>query len=193
MYLDMSEQARKIHTMENIRENQTLGIATAKVFVSPKSYLPANIERFLSLNGKFVLAAKEPIEDIDLVSQWGQVNDAAIWRYHFRNKVDSSNFDLLLHVKSEAYLPEVPPCIQEGLDAGCEELLWQAALSCQRLSHHFNPKVTPVRSYLAANKLIVKPTDKNLGLSVFTTDQYLPALTSHLRDGPYEKVDPPPF
>ena len=193
MYLDMFEQARKIYATEQLRENQTLGIVTAKVFISPKSYLPANIERFLCLNGKFVLAAKEPIEDIDLVYQWGQVNDAAIWRYHFRNKVDSSNFDPLLHVKSEAFLPEVPPCIQEGLDAGCEELLRQAALSRQRLSDRFNPKVTPVRSYLAANKLIVKPTDKNLGLSVFTTDEYLPALATHLREGPYEKIDPPPF
>ena len=58
MYLDMSEQARLIHATENLRKNQTLGIAAGKIFISPKSYLPANIERFLSLNGKFVLAAK---------------------------------------------------------------------------------------------------------------------------------------
>ena len=121
------------------------------------------------------------------------MNDAAIWRYHFRNKVDSSNFDPLLHVKCEAYLPVVRPWIQEGLDAGSVELLRQAAISRKRLSDHYNPKVTPVRSYLAANNLIAKPTDKNLGLSVFKDAEYLPALAQHLHDEPYEKLDAPPF
>ena len=39
----------------------------------------------------------------------------------------------------------------------------------------------------------MKPTDKNLGLSVFTTYEYLPALEHHLRTGPYERCDPHPF
>lgn len=65
MYLDMSGQARLIYETLHLRPSELMGISHSEVFISPKSYVPSDVEHFLSLNGKFVLHDKEPLSDLD--------------------------------------------------------------------------------------------------------------------------------
>lgn len=83
-----------------------------------------------------------------------------------------------MYVRSNALVPEeIPDVIQQGLDAGAKELLQRAALSRVILADNLNrqrlnPKVAAVRQYLADNDVVVKPTDKNLGLAAFPASTY---------------------
>lgn len=191
MYLDMSEQARLIFETLHIRPNELLGISRSEVFISPNAYVPSDVETFLSLNGKFVLHTKEPLDDTDLLLSWSQVETTALWAFFFKN-ANKKPFDARLHVSSDALIPEgIHPHVQEGLDAGAQELLSQAAHARSLWSDRANPSVAPVRSYLKNNQLIVKPTDKNLGLAVLTLNEYESALEQHIRDGPYELAELP--
>ena len=112
-----------------------------------------------------------------------------MWGFWFRNQKHNPDFVRELHVRSEATIPEdIPPQIQEGLDDGLRELLSQAASARQLWTHRLNPKVTPVRDYLKDNNLMVKPTDKNLGLAAFPALLYYTEMVKHIKEGPYEEV-----
>ena len=55
MYLEMSKHTQKIYSVGTLQENKCMGIGFQLVFKSVDTYLPYDIERFLCLNGKFVL------------------------------------------------------------------------------------------------------------------------------------------
>ena len=196
MYLDISEQARNILAAEEIRENELYGLChPATVFKFSGVSLPPDVERFLALNGKFQLHPREPLDDLTLLQHWTTAEYKALWDFWFRNKKQPySRFSIDLHVKSDALVPDdIPDVIQQGLDAGCAELLSQAAHArsvCSENSsrQRLNPWVSAVKSYLITNDIMIKPTDKNLGLSAFPTSLYRAALASHLSAGPYELV-----
>ena len=189
MYLDMSEQARKIYSFSELRMNEIQGVGVATIFISPNAYVPADVERFLSLNGKFCLHAPSPPDDLTLLEQWNTVMDRALWSFYFRNSAKGPLVDPDLYVKTHAMIPEgIDDRIWEGLDAGASELLEQAAAARRHWTDVVNPGIAPMRQYLAVNQLIVKPTDKNLGLAVFTAQEYAPAVAKLLSDGPYESA-----
>ena len=191
MYLDISEQAQKHIALSSLRENELLGVAKATIFISKDAYLPSHIEHFLSLNGKFVLAEKRPLDDTTLLLQWAEVERQALWAYFFRNE-KKSTYDPRMYIRSDALIPEsIPSVIQEGLDAGARELLSQAASSRLRKAYGVNPRVAPVKEWLLTHQLIVKPTDKNLGLAAFTAKEYIAAVINHIDNGPYECVHEP--
>ena len=188
MYLDVSEQAQKIFALENLKVSETLGVTYCHVFLSPKSYLTTDVERFLCLNGKFCLNFKEPLDDRTLVEQWGLMETKAMWAYVFRQQSRKKDYDPRLLVPSDAIIPELPYGIEEGLEAGMLELLRQAAHARTLMSDRANPGVPPVRAYLQKHSLLVKATDTNLALAVFTKDEYVPALMNLIKEGPYESV-----
>ena len=47
--------------LKNLRENKILGVVKPTIFISPKASLPAQVEKFWLLNGKFVLATQNPM------------------------------------------------------------------------------------------------------------------------------------
>lgn len=190
MYLDMSERARLIYSVGQVGENETLGVRRpAPIFKSPVVTIPFEIEHFLTLNARFNLHPREPLDDFTLLEQWGVVEDRALWGFWFRNH-PRANYNPEFHVRSDALIPEgIPPEIQQGLDEGAKELLRQAALSRQNWTERPNPRLSAVKLYLKENSLIIKPTDKNLGFSIFPTTEYREAVGRHISTGPYTPLD----
>ena len=121
MYLEMSEQARKIYLVGMLRENECMGIGFQLVFKSVNTYLPHDIDRFLCLNSKFVLHKHKMLDSDSLYESWSEVERLVHWRYFFRNK-NSSDYNPELYVKSDLYPTEVDPIVQEGLDNTYREL-----------------------------------------------------------------------
>ena len=117
----------------------------------------------------------------------------ALWGFWFRNQKSAiSRAHHELYVRSNAVVPEgIPSEIQQGLDAGAKELLSQAALARQQWTDALNPKVMAIREYLTSHDMMVKPTDKNLGLSGFPRTVYNTALENHLASGPYAPFTSP--
>ena len=193
MYLDMSEQARLIYATGEIRENELLGLwRPAPVFKGSNTNLPGDVERFFALNGKFTFHVRAPLDDLTIVQQWAQVEHKALWGFFFRNKEAAFDYNPALYVESDALIPDsIPDDIQRGLDAGRDELLSQAAVARRHWTQGLNPKLSSVMAYLKENLLMVKPTDKNLGLAAFTKGEYIHALHDHIKNGPYERVIAP--
>ena len=175
MYLDMSEQARLINSISEMKENELYGLwCPAPVFASPGIIIPPSIDRFLALNAKLCLHSREAPDDDTLLEQWSQLEHTVIWKFFFRNEKNKNKKDYIpaLHVHSDAMYPDsIPQSIQQGLDAGFRELLSQAASSRAIEADRLNPRVAAVKRFLKENRLVVKPTDKNLGLSVFHADE----------------------
>ena len=194
MYLDMSEQARLIYSVGETHMSELFGLCRpSKIFRAPGCTLSAEVEWFLALNGKFTFHPKKPLDDQTLTEQWSNVESTVMWGFWFRNQKTNRNFVQQIHVRSEAVIPEgIPLQIQEGLDDGLRELLSQAASARQLWSDRLNPKVTPVKDYLKANNLMVKPTDKNLGLAAFPASLYFFEIVKHIKEGPYEEAVYPP-
>ena len=188
MYLDMSEQAQLIYSVGETKENELMGIAFRSIFKEPNTIMPHSVERFLSLNGKFVLHPRAPIDDLSLCESWANVESTVHWSFFFRNKKSTGNFIRQLHIQSDALLPDNPDEIQQGLDRAREELLRQAAISRSKFSEGLNPEVSAVRLFLIENNIVVKPTDKNLGLAAFSKKTYTRNLIQHINDGPYEQI-----
>lgn len=132
MYLDIGKGARNISALEEIRDNELYGLwhpATVFKFLG-KSLLP-DVVRLLALNAKFQLHPRELLTDLTLLKHWTTAAYKALYSFWFRDKKQpNSRVSSDLHVKSDALVPDaIVDVIQQGLDAGCAELLSQAGHS----------------------------------------------------------------
>ena len=178
-----------IIALEDTRENELLEVGKSEVFISPGVFVHPQISKFLSLNGKLCLRADAPLDPETLLEQWSEVERIVLWKFYFR-KTPRSTPDTRLYIRSYALIPtDLDSLIQEGLDTGARELLSQAAASHHQWTDKPKPWLTPVQAYRQKNKLIVKPTDKNLGLGVFAAQPCVVALAHYLSSGPYQRVE----
>lgn len=175
VYSELSDSCRmKIEiALTKTWEVDSLRSAKPGVFQHESISLPEEIEFSLSVNHKFILHQEPLKHDVDSAKE--SFRRTVRTRWLFRDKTDS-DFIAKFHVKNEDWDP--PPAsksIEQGINEAMVVLdnhVSQAYASIPSNPTHLNMRWVTVQDYLAKHKLLVKLTDKNLGLAVFPTSWY---------------------
>lgn len=184
VYSELSDSCRmKIEiALTKTWEVDSLRSAKPGVFQHDSISLPEDIEFALSVNHKFILYQEPLKHDVDSAKEIFRRTVRTRWL--FRDKTDS-DFISKFHVKSDAWDP--PPAsrsIEQGIDEAMvvlDDCVSRAYMSIPSRSTHLSKWVN-VRDYLADHQLLVKLTDKNLGLAVFPTSWYDAKILQMLAD-----------
>ena len=171
-----------VHMLNTLRDH------SPGIFKQPGVTLPSDIEYSLALNHKFIL---HQIPDPQLVyDAFERLIRSVRIRWHFRNKQDT-HYDPRFHVANPDWNPpEAAEHIERGIQEGMKVVASQLRSLNQNDTHRSNPNWTKVQEFLQSRSLLVKLTDKNLGLAVFTVEWYRERVyDDHLSDNLTYRMD----
>lgn len=197
MYSVLSDRCRMKIEFALMKTWEADSIRSAKpgVFQHNSVSLPEDIEFMLSVNHKFILH-QEPLKH-DVENAKLTFRRTVRLRWLFRDKTDS-DFIAKFHVKDDRWQP--PPAsaaIEQGISAAMvvlDDSVSRAYASIPAYPAQLNFKWASVRDYLREHSLLVKLTDKNLGLAVFPVSWYDTTLLQMLADtNTYEWVTEVPI
>lgn len=140
------------------------------VFKGPGVALLPAVEYKLALNTKFIL--HHTPNALKVLQAWPQLERSVRLRWHFRN---SERTPSKFYVPKKDWTPPRDtwnPVIEQGLDEGRSLLFNQTAALNPLDLHRSNPDLKLLRSELQSSSLLVKITDKNLGVAVISKDWY---------------------
>lgn len=163
-------------------EVETLRTAKPGVFKADNVVIPEHIEYMLSVNHKFILHQDPTKHDVDegkLALQRSVRN-----RWFFRDKI-SNDFIPRFHIPNPQWEPPTAsPAVEQGIRAAFAVIDSQVSRalssSAPRSAGHY--KWSEARDWLQENALLVKLTDKNLGLAVFPVTWYDTTILQMLSD-----------
>jgi hypothetical protein len=158
------------------------------VFKGPGVVLLPSVEYKLALNTKFILHHSP--NALKVHQAWPQLERSVRIRWHFRH---SERTPSKFYVPRKDWMPPPElwnPVIERGLAAG-KDLLFNLAADLNPLdAHRSNPDLRLLRSQLQSSSLLVKITDKNLGVAVLSKDWYTSQCHAMLADmSTYDSVD----
>lgn len=195
VYLSLNEECRLKLGIAFLREWEADSLRAAKpgVFQATGVQLPEDIAYSLAVNHKFILHPKP--QDHDVAQAKERFVRSVRVRWQFRNEPSKpEGFVPKFHVGNPFWQPQkASKAIELGLDKAMAALDSQVgqALATMAISapSHGNMNWTRVQKFLEDNNLLVKLTDKNLGLAVFTKEWYLSETIKMLSDQQtYRKV-----
>jgi hypothetical protein len=187
MYLDLDEDSRHKITVSFMREWEADSLRDAKpgIFKQQGIEIPEDVEYSLAVNHKFILHSKPQDHDVNLARDMFRRTVRIRWM--FRN-THNKEFLPKFHVPNPNWQPqEASPAIELGIDEAVREIdhqvgeaLARAAIAAPR---HGNMNWTRVQDFLDKQQLLVKLTDKNLGLAAFKKDWYIEQINLMINDG----------
>jgi hypothetical protein len=151
------------------------------IFKGPWVVIPRHIEYKLALNCKFILHHSP--NSLRVHQAWPHLERSVRLRWHFRN---SENRE-----QSKFYVPKkswMPPAdqwndaIEKGLRMGKDLLFERTAALNPADTHMSNPDVRSIKDFLQSSELLLKITDKNLGLAAISKPWYLEECKRMLAD-----------
>lgn len=158
------------------------------IFKGPGVVVPKALEHKLALNLKFIL--HQPPKLLRVHQAWPLLERSVRIRWHFR---DNQRIPSKFYVPKKDWMPPQDkwnPVIEEGLQMGKELLFSQTALLNLGDSHKSNPDLRSLQSFLQSSSLLVKITDKNLGVAVLEKEWYQSQCTALLADmSTYDLID----
>jgi hypothetical protein len=165
-------------------ELETVRTAQPGVFKPANLTLPEDIEYMLSVNHKFILHRAPTRHDVGNAKE--RFCRTVRTKWHFRNK-ERGNFIPKFHVPNTYWEPpKASAFIERGLEAAMGVLdaqVHQALLAiAERPAVRKFSNWTRVQEYLEDEGLLVKLTDKNLGLAVFPAKWYDATILQMLAD-----------
>lgn len=189
--LSLSSRLKIAAALSRTWELETVRTASPGVFKLPGVELPDDIEYALAVNHKFILHQTPSLSDIDEAKK--RLYRTVRNRWFFRDKT-SKDYIPKFHVSNPYWQP--PPAssrIEQGLEAAMTVLDSQCSRALASMA--LRPAALPfsswakVRDYLGSRRLLVKLTDKNLGLAVFPVSWYDTLMLQMLADSTvYEHV-----
>jgi len=140
------------------------------IFKGPDVVIPHYIEYKLALNCKFILHHSP--NSLRVHQAWPDLERSVRLRWHFRN---STRVPSKFYVPKKSWMPpadEWNHAIEKGLEKG-KDLLFEktAALNPSQL-HRSNPDLRSIFDFLQSSNLLLKITDKNLGLAAISKPWY---------------------
>jgi hypothetical protein len=164
-------------------EADSIRSAKPGVFQHESVTLPDDIEYMLSVNHKFILHQKPEKHDVEKAKRL--LCRTVRTRWLFRDKTDS-DFIAKFHVKNDNWIPpKASKAIEQGLTDAMERLDYSVGRAFASIASKPTPKNyqwSSVRDYLQEKNLLVKLTDKNLGLAVIPIQWYDSTLLQMLAD-----------
>jgi hypothetical protein len=196
LYCSLSDSCRIKIAFSFLREWEADSLRASKpgVFKHEDVYLPTDVEYCLAVNHKYILHPSPQDHDVEQAKE--RLVRAVRIKWQFRNQASRKEYIPQFHVKNPFWEPQTAsPAIELGLDEATEEIDHQIGRALSRIASEAprqrNLNWTRVRQFLQDNDLIVKLTDKNLGLAVFPRQWYTEQVTKMLQDEyTYERVSP---
>lgn len=158
------------------------------VFMGEDVAIPRHLEWQLALNLKFIMHHNPNPSKV--FPAWQHLERSVRLSWHFR---DSERPQSKFYVPKPTWQPPADqwnPAIETGLRVG-KDLLFEriAALNLSR-GHRSNPDLRQLRSFLELNNILLKITDKNLGIAAISKDWYLDHCARLLSDAStYDVID----
>jgi len=187
MYLSLNDTSRHKISLAFMREWEvdSLRAAAPGIFKFDGVEIPEDIEYTLAVNHKYILHSRPQEHDVTQARDAFIRNVRVRWQFRYSQ---NKEFEPKFHVPNPTWQPQpASPAIELGIQEAVEEIdrqigqaLSRAALSAPR---HGNMNWTRVQRFLKDNMLLVKLTDKNLGLAVFTKEWYISEVTKMLTEG----------
>jgi hypothetical protein len=154
--------------------------ASSGIFMGPGVVVPPLIEHQLALNLKFIFHHNPNPLRVHLA--WPQLERSVRIAWHFRHSHrEQSKF----YVPRKTWMPDPEqwdPAIEEGLRRGKDLLFERTADLTLAGTHRPNPDLRQLKSFLESNRILMKITDKNLGVAAISKDWYLEQCGALLSD-----------
>ena len=158
------------------------------LFMGVGIVIPKHIEWQLCLNLKFILHHNP--NPFIVHPAWEQLERSVRLRWHFR---DSSRPQSKFHVPKPTWQPppeQWNPAIEAGLRVGKDLLLERVAALNLRRSHKSNPDLRQLKVFLESQQILMKITDKNLGIAAISKTWYQDQCSRLLDDNlTYDQID----
>lgn len=183
-YFSASLNARRIFHFSQLSVYQADHWREAEpgIFKLPGLSLPYEIEYILSLNHKYVLRQEL---DFDLVKDaYLHFQRTVRTKWLFRNKEQNSKYIPRFHVRNATwYPPQAAKHIELGLKKGMELLRAQLnAIPENLVAQYHTIGWKKVHRFLHDNEILLKLTDKNLGLAALPKKWYQDEMDRLLSD-----------
>jgi hypothetical protein len=158
---------------------------TNRAFQNPFALdVPAAVRTLLSLNLKFI--PRPPVDKDMVLSGYGKLERAVRLRAFFGSKPDR-DFNPRFHIASSSWQPPVEDRdrdVERGLQLG-RNVLMRALHRVGNTSVPSNVSAESMRilrDFLAKGRVVIKPSDKNLGIAVLPLDWYVSECERQLAD-----------
>lgn len=158
------------------------------IFKGKDVVIPRDIEYKLALNSKFIMHHSPNPNRVH--QAWPQLERSVRLRWHFRHS--ESHEQSKFYVSKPTWMP--PPqewndAIEKGLRVG-KDLLFERTAALPSLdTHRSNPDLRSIKNFLQSSGLLLKITDKNLGLAALSKTWYLEECFHMLDDiSTYERI-----
>lgn len=155
------------------------------VFLYPDVSLPEDVQYLLAVNHKYILHSRPDPHEV--ASARDRFQRSVRLRWHFRNQPPNKDYIPKFHVPNPLWQPPAASAaIESGIEDAMKEIDSQLGQGLSRVAsdppRHGNMAWKQVQEVLSSKRLIVKLTDKNLGLAVFPKDWYKHACMKMLGD-----------
>jgi len=195
VYTSLNDECRIKLGLSFLREWEADSLRAAKpgVFKADNVQLPEDIEYMLAVNHKYILHAKPQTHDVASAKE--RFARTVRIRWQFREKPSNQEFIPKFHVSNPFWEPQpASAAIELGLDNAMAVIDSQVghalATMATQAPRQRNLNWNRVQDYLEENQLLVKLTDKNLGLAAFPKQWYIEEIHKMLADSQtYLKVD----
>lgn len=158
------------------------------VFLGPGVVMSPIVEYQLALNLKFIFHhIPNPLK---VLQSWSHLERSVRIRWHFRNQ---SRAQPKFYIPRPTWMPpadEWNPVIEAGLRRGKDLLFERTAALPPSSDHRPNPDLRRLRSFIESNDILMKITDKNLGVAAMNRTWYIHQCERLLEDAStYDLVD----
>lgn len=150
------------------------------IFMGPGVVIPSHVEWQLAMNLKFIM--HHPPNTSKVFEAWEHLQRSVRIAWHFRN---STRLQSKFYVPKSTWMPPADQwntAIERGLDAGKDLLLLQATALTQSTGHRSNPDLRQLKIFLELNNILMKITDKNLGIAAISKAWYIEQCVLLLED-----------
>jgi hypothetical protein len=148
-------------------------------------FIPEDLEYSLAVNHKYIFHSSLDAHDVSQAA--ARFARTVRIRWQFRNTPSNPDYIPKFHVPNPTWQPQkASKAIEQGIEQAVEEIDSQVRRALSSTTSdtpfHGNMKWSTVRDYLQANNLMVKLTDKNLGIAAFPKDWYIHECNKMLGD-----------
>jgi len=195
VYTSLSDSCRIKIGISFLREWEADSLRASKpgVFQFPGVSLPDDIAYMLAVNHKYVLHPRPETHDVSTAKE--RFARTVRIRWMFRNEPSNKEYIPKFHVSNPFWNPQkASPAIELGLTKAMEVIDDQVgralATMATKTPRQRNLNWNRAQQFLEEKNFLVKLTDKNLGLAVFTKEWYETEIHKMLaHDQTYQKVD----
>lgn len=151
--------------------------------------IPKEINSLLNFGGKFIPTNKSKINLHELFQCSHELQRDIKIKHHFllhQSLQKEKQFNPKFHLKSDWTPPHIHPQIEPLLQT-IDKIITKRAVNNKKLTNNYHQNINKniifkSKQFLSNNSLLIKASDKNMGLTIIPINWYNEQITNHLQD-----------